>query len=160
MKYAVFESGGKQYVARPGERIEVDRLEAEPGDVVDMPAVLLAVDGSAILVGRPRVEGARVTATVEGQVKGPKIVVYRYIPKERYRRKRGHRQVYTSLRIDEVVVPGGSAEAPSDEATVAEPPAKKSRAASKADAAGKTRGPAAQKKPAAKKPAARKKKAE
>ncbi|UCF62184.1 MAG: 50S ribosomal protein L21, partial [Anaerolineaceae bacterium] len=89
MKYAVLESGGKQYVAREGEAIEVDRLKIEVGDKIDFKDVLLLVDNAKVHVGTPYVKGAKVRGTVVDQLKAPKIIVYKYIPKERYRRKRG-----------------------------------------------------------------------
>lgn len=106
MKYAVVETGGKQYVAREGQSVEVDLLPVEVGSSITLDSVLLAVDGTAVVVGRPGVDGAKVQARVEGHVKGPKIVVYRYIPKERFRRKKGHRQQYTRLKIEHISFPG------------------------------------------------------
>lgn len=99
MKYAVVESGGKQYVARVGESVEVDRLPVEAGTQIEFDRVLLVVDGDDVQVGAPIIEGMQVRGTVSGHIKGPKIVVFRYIPKERYRRKTGHRQQYTRVEI-------------------------------------------------------------
>jgi large subunit ribosomal protein L21 len=102
MKYAIVEDGGKQYKAVEGQTIEVDRFDSEIGEQLDLERVLLLVDGEDIQVGTPLVEGAVVQATVVSQVKGPKIVVFKYKPKKRYRVKTGHRQKYTRLQIDSI----------------------------------------------------------
>lgn len=107
MKYAVVESGGKQYIAREGESVDVDRLKVEVGEQIKFDQVLLTSDDGAVHVGEPIVGGASVTAHVEAQVKGPKIVVFKYKPRIRYRRKQGHRQYYTRVRIDEIRLSGG-----------------------------------------------------
>ena len=104
MKYAIIESGGKQYKAVEGSAIEVDLLTVEPGQSVALDAVLLVVDGDKIAVGTPTVKGAKVNATVEGDVKGPKLVVFKYSPKKRIRVKTGHRQQYTRLMINSSTV--------------------------------------------------------
>lgn len=104
MKYAVLESGGKQYVAREGEAIEVDRLKVEVGETIDFKNVLLLVDDSKVHVGTPYVKGAKVRGTIADHLKAPKIIVFKYIPKERYRRKRGHRQSYTRVAIDKITM--------------------------------------------------------
>lgn len=103
MKYAIVEDGGKQYKAVEGGTIEVDYFEAQDGDTLDLERVLLITDGDNVTVGTPVIGGAVVQATVVGQVKGPKIVVFRYRPKKRYRVKTGHRQKYTRLKIDAIV---------------------------------------------------------
>lgn len=106
MKYAIVEDGGKQYKAVEGSTIEVDRFPAEIGEQVDLERVLLVVDGEEVTVGTPVVEGVRVQATVVAQVKGPKLIVFRYKPKKRIRVKTGHRQKYTRLQIDTIAVNG------------------------------------------------------
>lgn len=103
MKFAIVEDGGKQYKAVVGETIEVDTFPAEVGEQVDLERVLLVAEDGQVVVGKPLVAGAKVQATVEAQVKGKKIVVFKYKPKKRYRVKAGHRQRYTRLRIDEIV---------------------------------------------------------
>jgi large subunit ribosomal protein L21 len=104
MKYAIVEDGGKQYKAVEGGSIEVDYFEAEAGEQVNLERVLMVVDDDQVSVGTPLVEGAKVQATVVSQVKGPKIIVFRYKPKKRYRVKTGHRQKYTRLQIDEIAL--------------------------------------------------------
>ena len=104
MIYAIVESGGKQYKVSPGKVIEVEKLPKEQGSKVELERVLLVADEDRFLIGRPTVDGAKVIATVLAQDKGEKVIVFKYKPKVRYRRKRGHRQLYTKLAIDEIVV--------------------------------------------------------
>ena len=101
--YAVVKTGGKQYRVSPGDTIEVEKLPHEVGDSIELDQVLLVVDGPAAKIGRPLVEGARVKATVTRQAKGRKVIVFKYRSSKRYRRKNGHRQNYTRLRVDEIV---------------------------------------------------------
>lgn len=103
MKYAIIEDGGKQYKAVIGATIEVDRYDAEIGEQIDMENVLLVADGDQYLVGAPFVAKAKVEATVVDQVKGPKVISFKYTPKKRLRVKKGHRQQYTRLQIDAIV---------------------------------------------------------
>lgn len=102
--YAVFRSGGKQYRAEVGKTVDVDRLPHEVGESMELDDVLLVVDGDNTAIGQPRVEGASVTATVVEQFRGKKIIVYKYRQRTSYRRKQGHRQYYTRLRIDDITV--------------------------------------------------------
>lgn len=104
MKYAIVEDGGKQYKAVEGETIEVDRYQAEVGEEIDLDRVLLISDGENTIIGTPFLDGAKVEATIEAQIKGPKIVVFKYKPQVRYRVKQGHRQRYTRLMIDSISV--------------------------------------------------------
>jgi large subunit ribosomal protein L21 len=101
--YAVVQTGGKQYRVAVGDTIDVERLDAEPGDEVALDRVLMVVRDGEVLVGRPVVEGAKVVAEVVDQVKGPKLIVFKMKPKKRYRRKTGHRQKLTRLTIKEIV---------------------------------------------------------
>jgi large subunit ribosomal protein L21 len=102
MKYAVINAGGKQYIAREGETLEVDRLPLKIGDTIKWDEVLLLVDDSKVAVGDPLIKGASVTGKVVDQIKGPKILVFKYIPKERYRKRRGHRQRYTRVVVEKI----------------------------------------------------------
>lgn len=104
MKYAIVEDGGKQFKAVEGEFIEVDRYDAEIGEQVDLERVLLVAADGDVKIGTPIVAGAKVEATVVAQVKGPKVVVFKYTPKKRYRVKKGHRQQYTRLQINSIVM--------------------------------------------------------
>jgi large subunit ribosomal protein L21 len=101
MKYAIVESGGKQYKAVPGSTIEVDRLPNQLGDAVELE-VLLCTDGTKVQIGTPFVKNVKVRANVLEQFKAPKVIAFRYTPKKRIRRKRGHRQQYTRLGIQEI----------------------------------------------------------
>jgi large subunit ribosomal protein L21 len=107
MKYAIIEDGGKQYRAVEGGTIEVDHYSSEAGEQIDLDRVLLVSDGEEITIGSPYIPGAKIEATVVDHVKGPKIVVFKYKPKQRYRVKTGHRQQYTRLRIDSIVMDSG-----------------------------------------------------
>ena len=102
--YAVVRSGGRQYRASVGETVLVERLGADVGQQLELEEVLLVADGKEVTVGQPLVEGAKVVATVVAQEKGPKLRVFKYRPKQRYRRRSGHRQHYTRLRVDEIQV--------------------------------------------------------
>jgi large subunit ribosomal protein L21 len=84
----------------------VERLEVAEGKTVDLDRVLLIGDGKKVTVGTPTVDGAKVVATSQGEGKGDKVIVFKYKPKVRYRKKTGHRQLYTRLVIDEIVEPG------------------------------------------------------
>jgi large subunit ribosomal protein L21 len=106
MKYAIVEDGGKQYKAVEGGTIEVDYFAAEIGDQLDLERVLMVVEGEEVTVGTPVVTGSLVQAHVVAQVKGPKLIVFRYKPKERERTKTGHRQKYTRLQIDSISMDG------------------------------------------------------
>ena len=81
----------------------MERLDVAEGASIDLERVLLIADGDEIKVGTPTVEGAKVIATSQGEGKGKKIVVFKYKPKVRYRKKTGHRQFYTRLLIDQIV---------------------------------------------------------
>jgi large subunit ribosomal protein L21 len=102
MKYAILECGGKQYKAVEGTTIDVDRMTVEAGQEIDLDAVLLVVDGDTVSVGTPSVKGAVIKATVENEIKGPKLIVFKYRPKKRYRVKTGHREKYTRLMINSI----------------------------------------------------------
>ena len=102
--YAVIETGGKQYRVRPGDHLLVEKLPGEAGDKVVFDRVLLVVDNGSVHIGRPIVEGAQVEATIVRQTRGPKIIVFKYKPKKRYRRKKGHRQYYTEVEIDRIAL--------------------------------------------------------
>jgi len=102
--YAIVESGGKQYRVAEGEVIDVEKLSVPEGEKVSLDRVLMVADGGDVRVGTPLVEGARVEATVLDHGKGRKIRIFKYKPKIRYRRRAGHRQLYTRLRIERILV--------------------------------------------------------
>ena len=100
MRFAIIESGGKQYRAVEGRTIEVDRLPVEAGNKFDVDRILLMGDGDDILVGTPTVSDILVKVTVVDHIKGPKIDRFKYRPKKRIRVRGGHRQQYTRLLVD------------------------------------------------------------
>jgi large subunit ribosomal protein L21 len=101
--YAVIRTGGKQYRVSPGDTIDVEKLPYEVGERVELDDILLVANGPKAKIGRPTVKGAKVKATVTRQARGRKVIIYKYRPSKRYRRKKGHRQHFTRLRIDEIV---------------------------------------------------------
>ncbi len=104
--YAIVRIGGKQYHAEVGQTIVTERLASQVGDKLEFSDVLLVADGPATVIGRPVVEGSVVRAEVVEQFRGKKIIVYKFKPKQRYRRKQGHRQYYTRLMITGIGAPG------------------------------------------------------
>ena len=141
--YAVVSSGGKQYRVEAGNELILERVPGDAGASITFDRVLLVGDGEAVTVGTPTVEGATVSGTVLGEALGPKLIVFKFKQKATYRRKNGHRQHLTRVRIDEINSggKGSKARAKAETADSAAP-----ARAEKADAAEEK---------AAKKPAAR-----
>ncbi|MBN1693600.1 MAG: 50S ribosomal protein L21 [Dehalococcoidales bacterium] len=110
--YAIIETQGKQYKVTEGQTIETDRMAVKEGGKVKLDKVLQIADGENVTTGKPYVDGARVMATVKKNGKGDKIIVFKYKSKVRYRRKKGHRQLLTSLNIDKILPPGVEEEKP------------------------------------------------
>ena len=106
MRFAIVESGGKQYRAVEGATIEVDRLPVEPGKKFDLQSILLVADDDEVMVGTPTVSEMLVKATVVDHFKGPKLVRFKYRPKKRICVKGGHRHQFTRLMIDFIGKPG------------------------------------------------------
>jgi large subunit ribosomal protein L21 len=100
--YAVVSSGGKQYRVEAGSTLTLERLDGEPGASITFDRVLLIGDGEEVTVGTPVVAGASVSATVLGEALGPKLVIFKFKQKVKYRRRTGHRQHLTRVRIDEI----------------------------------------------------------
>lgn len=103
MPFAVIRTGGKQHRVEPGQVIEVEKLPVEEGQTVELSEVLLVSDDNGLRQGRPLVEGAKVVGRVVKQTRGPKIIVFKYKPKVRYRKKTGHRQSVTRIAIEDIV---------------------------------------------------------
>jgi large subunit ribosomal protein L21 len=101
--YAVFRTGGKQFRAQAGERLKVPSLEAEAGENVTFEEVLLVSEGDAVTLGTPVVEGATVKAEVVGHGRGKKVIVFKRKRRKGYRKKQGHRQDYTEIRVEEII---------------------------------------------------------
>jgi large subunit ribosomal protein L21 len=102
--YAVIETGGKQYRVQKDQFIEVEKLPHAVGETIELDRVLLVAQEDRVKVGQPTIEGAKVLATVAQQDKHRKVITFKYQPRKRYRLKKGHRQFFTRLRIDEIVV--------------------------------------------------------
>ena len=102
MQFAVIKTGGKQYLVIPGQTLKVEKLDAETGGRVTFDQVLLIADDSDISVGMPHVAGATVEAEVLQQGRARKVIVFRYHNKTRYRKKKGHRQPFTEVKIENI----------------------------------------------------------
>lgn len=100
--YAVIQTGGKQYKVNQGEVLKVEKLAGEAGDKITLEQVLLISDGEAVRIGSPTIAGARVTAEVIEQGRNKKITVYKYKKRKNYRRKQGHRQAFTKIKIETI----------------------------------------------------------
>ncbi len=96
---AVIKTGGKQYLVQPGDKIKVEKLEAQEGSEVTFAEVLLSGKDGKTEIGMPMVQGAKVTGKVISQGKGKKLIIFKYKPKKRYKRKIGHRQTFTEVQI-------------------------------------------------------------
>jgi large subunit ribosomal protein L21 len=104
--YAVVSSGGKQYRVEAGSELIVERIAGEPGAAVTFDRVLLVGDGDDVTVGTPTVSGASVSGTLLGEELGPKLVIFKFKQKVKYRRRTGHRQHLVRVRIDEINASG------------------------------------------------------
>jgi large subunit ribosomal protein L21 len=100
--YAVIRTGGKQARVAPGDSIRVEKLEGTVGDPVELSEVLLVGDEGEPRIGTPLVEGAKVVGTITAQGRGPKLIVFKMKRRKGYRRKRGHRQAYTEVRVERI----------------------------------------------------------
>lgn len=145
--YAVIETGGKQYRVQEGDVITIEKLNVAAGDDITFDKVLLLNDGAQVQVGAPILEAAKVFGSVVENGKGEKVIIFKYKSKKDYRKKQGHRQPYTMVKIESLSADGKPApkkvvEKPVAEAVEADKPAEEKKPAAKK---------AAEKKPAAKK---------
>jgi large subunit ribosomal protein L21 len=101
--YAIVESGGKQYRVEPGAILALERIPGEVGSQVALDRVLLVADGGAVKVGHPTLSGARVVSEILAQMRGVKIDVFKFKKRKKYRKKTGHRQELTRVRIAEII---------------------------------------------------------
>lgn len=102
--FAVFKSGGKQFRAEPGSQLRIPTIQAEPGDSITFDEVLLASNDGDVTVGAPLIEGAKVTAEVLRHGRDKKVIVFKRKRRKGYRKKQGHRQGFTEIRVAEVQV--------------------------------------------------------
>jgi len=102
MQQAVIETGGKQYLITPNEKLVIEKLEVPEGQTVTFDKVLLIADDNKVSIGKPYLAGSKVTAKVLEQGKGEKLVIFKYKAKSRYRRKTGHRQLQTTVVIESI----------------------------------------------------------
>ncbi len=100
--YAVIRTGGKQYRVTEGSTLKVERLQAEAGSKLDLDDVLMVGDGDNVKVGTPTVKGAKVTASVVGHGRGPKIKIMKFRRRKHHQKQTGHRQDYTEISIDKI----------------------------------------------------------
>ncbi len=100
--YAIIKTGGKQYRVAEGDIITIEKLEQQAEEAVTFDQVLSVVNGEDVKVGQPLVAGAKVTGTVLAQGKAKKILVFKYKAKSNYRRRQGHRQPFTKVRIEKI----------------------------------------------------------
>lgn len=100
--YAVIETGGKQYRVQEGDVVSVEKLGINEGETVEFDKILVYSDGNEVKVGTPVVENAKVTGSVVENGKGKKVIIFKYKAKKDFRKKRGHRQPYTKVKIDKI----------------------------------------------------------
>jgi large subunit ribosomal protein L21 len=110
--YAIIRTGGKQARVRPGDVLDVERLPGAAGEVTFRPLLVVGEDGAAV-TDRAALAGASVTAEVIGETKGPKVTIFKYKAKTNYRRRMGHRQVYTSIRVTSIDLGSAGGRTPS-----------------------------------------------
>ncbi|MCC6857099.1 MAG: 50S ribosomal protein L21 [Bryobacterales bacterium] len=101
---AIIETGGKQYRVAPGDVVRVETLPGEPGSAIEIPRVVAVIGDEGQVLAGPEVADARVKATVTGEGRAKKVLVFKFKRKKQYKRTIGHRQNYTELRVDEIVV--------------------------------------------------------
>jgi large subunit ribosomal protein L21 len=107
--YAVIETGGKQYRVAEGDKVRVEKLDAETGSTIDFEKVLMIADGASVTVGKPFIEGSKVTAEVAGHGRADKVKIIKFRRRKHHMKRQGHRQWFTELKI--TGIPGGSAAA-------------------------------------------------
>ena len=100
--YEIIRTGGKQYQVEAGDTLRVEKLQGEVGDTVELSEVLLLVDGEAVKIGQPMVEGAKVVAKIVEQGRHKKVIVFKKKRRQGYQVKKGHRQMYTALTIETI----------------------------------------------------------
>ncbi len=102
--YAVIQTGGKQYRVEPGSTVRVEKLAGDQGDAVEFNEIVMLSSEGEVKVGKPLVEGAKVTGEIVAQGRGDKVLVFKFKRRKNYKRKQGHRQDFTTVKINEVLV--------------------------------------------------------
>lgn len=102
MKLAVIKTGGKQYLVKEGQLLKIEKIEPKKGNTIKFDEVLLRIDGEKVEVGKPYLKDAKVEAEIIEQGKAKKVTIIKYKAKVRYKRKRGHRQLYTKIKITKI----------------------------------------------------------
>ncbi len=102
MNLAIIQAGGKQYLVKPNDKIQIEKIEGNVGDTVKLGEVLLTVEDTKINLGKPMIANGAVEAKILKQGRGKKILVFKYKSKSKYRRKQGHRQSYTEVEITKI----------------------------------------------------------
>ncbi|MBT8493323.1 MAG: 50S ribosomal protein L21 [Deltaproteobacteria bacterium] len=100
--YAVIQTGGKQYRVSPGQTVFVEKLDGDKGDSIEFEDVLLVGGDAGVSIGQPRLDGAKVTGEIVEQGRGEKVVVYKFMRRKDYRRRNGHRQAFTAVKIGDI----------------------------------------------------------
>ncbi|HAQ35796.1 MAG: 50S ribosomal protein L21 [Maricaulis sp.] len=159
--FAVIQTGGKQYRVAPGDELFIEKLEGEAGDNLTFDQVLMMGGDKGVTVGAPLIEGASVTCELVATNRAKKIIIFKKRRRQNYRRKAGHRQWQTLIRVSEILEPGAKKAAakkaePKTDAKADDKPAAKKAAPKKAAAAKSDDTKTAAKKPAAKKAAPKK----
>ncbi len=101
--YAVISTGGKQYKVSKGDIVEIEKLDVQEGDTVEFDSVLMISDDSDVKIGKPLLKGAKVSAKAVEQKKGKKIIIFKKKRRKQYRRTRGHRQLLTAVKIEDII---------------------------------------------------------
>lgn len=99
---AVIETGGKQYLVKEGDEILAEKIEGEVGKPITIDKVLLLIDKDEVVIGRPKIEKAKIKAKLINQEKGPKKIIFKHRRREQYKRKIGHRQMYSRIKIEKI----------------------------------------------------------
>ena len=102
--YAIFKTGGKQFKVSPGDVIRVEKIDGEKGAEVELKEVLFFADGETVMMGQPFLPNVKVVGEILGQHRGPKVTVFKMKRRKGYRKKQGHRQSFTSLKIKEIAL--------------------------------------------------------
>jgi len=100
--YAVIATGGKQYRVEKGAVLRIEKLEGEPGSTIEFGEVLLIADGDDVRLGKPQLQGGKVTATIEKHAKGDKVTIVKFRRRKHYLRQKTHRQHYTQVRVTDI----------------------------------------------------------